>query len=239
MSIDRGAALANALPFPLGHVPTWSIVNADDPISLPLMGQFEPQVKRSHGDPIWVKKPGILGGQGWLRYVGRNLETLKFTFHAISNNVLDFYPSAAWDRLQELSRLDPTLGRPPRVYFVYGLTIVQGYITAVPEAPFDHWPNTRLPREIGPVEIEITLVPGEETVLSISTNYVVMTEDTLFEDLAKTQYGDAMYGPSLAELNQGMVVGDTLSIPRKSYPGISKRVDVAPMFDIEDVIEGL
>jgi hypothetical protein len=215
------------------------LINVDSPSELPLMGQFQPQVKRSFGEPIWVKRPGILGGKPWLRYVGRGSETLTFTFHGISNTIVDLYPSAAWERLKELSSIDATLGRPPKVCFIHGLEIVQGYITTLPEAPIDYWPSTRLPREIGPIEIEITISDVESVSLTLSTNYVILTEDTTYEALAKAQYADSRFGPSLAEYNQGKVIGDTAEVPRKNNPAISKVVSVCPYMSLEDDIDGL
>ncbi len=236
---DIAAALPNAFPFPIDRIPTWALVNADSPLEVPLMGQFDPLVKRSHGDPIWVKRPGLMGGQPWLKYVGRGNETLKFTFHAISNSIIDVYPSAAWNKLQELAQIDITLGRPPKLYFVYGATIVQGFITSLPEGPFDFWLNTRLPREIGPVEVELTLVMTNPIIASISTNYVILTEGTTYEQLARTQFNDALYGPSLAEYNQGKRLGDIVEIPRKNHPAMRKRVSVSPFMRLDDDIEGL
>lgn len=236
---DIGAALPNAVPFPIDRVPTWMLVNVDSPLELPLMGQFQPDVKRSFGDPIWVKRPGILGGKPWLRYVGRGNETLKFTFHGISNTIIDLYPSAAWERLKELSSIDATLGRPPKVCFIHGLEIVQGYITSLPEAAIDYWPLTRLPREIGPIEVEITIYDVEPVSLALSTNYVVITDGTTYEALAKAQYAEPRYAPSLAEYNQGKVVGDTAEIPRKSNSAISKTVKICPYMVLDEDITGL
>jgi hypothetical protein len=215
------------------------VINVDSPLELPLMGQLQPEVKRSYGDPIWVKRPGILGGKPWLRYVGRGNETLKFTFHAIANTIIDLYPSAAWERLKELSSIDATLGRPPKVCFVHGLEIVQGYITALPEAPIDYWPLTRMPREIGPIEVEITIFEVDSVSLTLSTNYVVLTDDTTYEELSKAQYADPRYAPSLAEYNQGKSSGDTAEIPRKSNPAITKTVSMSPYMVLDDDIAGL
>lgn len=236
---DIAAALPNVLPFPIDRIPTWMVINMDTPLELPLMGQFQPNVKRSYGEAIWSKRPGVYGSKPWLRYVGHSGETLKFTFHAIANTIVDLYPSAAWERIKQLSTLDPTLGRPPKVMFIHGLEIVQGHITAVPEADIDFWLNSRMPREIGPVEITIDISDPEPVSLTLSTNYVLLTEDTTLEDVAKAHYGDPRFAASLDEYNQGKVVGDIIEVPRKGNPSISRTVSLSPYFSTSDDIEGL
>lgn len=215
------------------------LINVDSPLELPLMGQFQPNVKRSFGDPIWAKRPGILGGKPWLRFIGRSNETLKFTFHCIANTIVDVYPSAALARLKELSSIDATLGRPPKVCFVYGVEIVRGFVTSLPEVDIDYWPMTRIAREIGPIEVEITISQVDSITLSLSTNYVVLTDSTTYEELAKTQYADSRYAAALSEYNQGVLIGGTAEVPRKVNPAIRKIVSVSPYMRLDDDISGL
>lgn len=235
-------AIPNVLPFPIRSVPTWAITNADDFFSLPLMGQFEPGIVRSDGAPIWVKKPGIFGGKAWIKYIGHRVSTLKFNFHCISRDILDQYPASALVKLNELAAVDSSLGRPPRIYFAYGTTVVEGFITDIPEIPVKYWENggfvsSRLVREVGPVQVTITHIPKTEIEISLFTNFVVFTEDASYEEIAKRQYGDPRYAQSLAVYNQGAVRGDTIEVPRKSNDVITKVVRIAPFLD--DAIEGL
>lgn len=228
-------------PFPVfGNppTPTWQLYNADTPIELPLIGQFDPEVKESNGKPIWSKKPGIGGGQPWLKYVGKDNAVLEFTFHCIAVNQLDQYPAAALKKLQELAEVDSELGRPPRVYFVYGFKIVEAYITELPESfPTRTWFKSSIIREVGPVQVILTPIPTKKVELSIGTNYVPRTENTLFEELSRTQYGDARYAHALDEVNQNVQAGETLELPRKSDTRLVKIVDLAPA--LSDEIEGL
>ncbi len=239
------------LPFPIYSVPTWMIINADSSFDLPLMGQFDPDPTVDGGKPIWVKKPGIAGGNPWMKYVGKGHETLTFLYHAIAANVADLYPSASWEKLNELASVDSVLGRPPRVFFIHGLTIVEGYITNIPKARMDHWENTRIVREMGPVQVEITIIPNSFE-LPVSTNFVQWTEHLSFEDICRRQYGDARYAHSVMLYNQGTKkfpaeepADDaeeedfTLELPRRYNPEITKLVDIAPFYDTTDAIEGL
>lgn len=222
--------------------PSWVIVNLDNPVSLPVVGQFDPKIRETRGEPIWATRPGILGSQPWLRYVGRGIGTLKFEFLGIATTILDPFPFAAWTRLQELSHRDETLGRPPRVLFTHGAVVREGFITGLPEAPYEYWGGdnalrSRLIRQIGPVDITITILPKEPTELSFFTSYIQRTEDTLFEEVALSQYGDARYALSLDLYNQGVKNGETIEVPRKRSGSVTPRATVAPF--LGDDIEGL
>lgn len=218
--------------------PSWVIVNADNPLSLPLIGQFDPKIRQGKAKPIWQKKPGIAGALPWLKYVGENVTELSFEFHVIGLTITDVYPWLAWLRLNELASIDESLGRPPRVYFNHGLTLVEGFITSVPDAEFKHWSqgnvpalNTRIVREIGPIRVTITKLPKKPSVLSVGTNFLPKTEETKFEEVAFTQYGDARYAQTLAIYNQGITDGETIEVPRKRSGDVSTITPVAPFFD--------
>jgi hypothetical protein len=226
--------------FPPG--PTWVLVNYDNPISFPVWGQFDPKVREDRGKPMWDEKPGILGALPWLKYNGIGHHKITFEFYALATTILDFYPELAWFRLHELSLVDPSLGRPPVVLFTHGPLVYRGYITEVPEAPIKFWGGhdflrSRKIQEIGPVKITITKLPDVPFQIDPFTNYVTYTEETVFEDLAKAQYGDARYAPSLAVYNQGIAVGETLELPRRSSGAVTKDQALAPY--LEDAIEGL
>lgn len=223
--------LPNTLPVPVNGVPTWQLASLDSPLEMPLMGQFKPEVRRKTGAPLWTKRPGILGSAPYIRYTGKEADTLVFRFHCIAMNITDLYPSAAYSRLLELARYDTTLGRPPQVVFVYGTTMVTGYITDVPEVAIDYWQNTRMPREIGPIDVEITEIPVQPAITSESTSYVVYTDDLLLEETCLTQYGDSRLAPLIALWNQGVVPGDTLELPRRSHEALTRSSVVAPTFD--------
>jgi hypothetical protein len=196
----------------------------------------------SKGAPMWQRKPGILGAMAWLKFVGQDLSTVSFEFIGIATTILDAYPLAAWERLNELAAFDSSLGRPPMVLFTHGPMIVEGFITEIPEAPFEYWGGnnqirSRIVRQIGPVRITITRVPKESTEISLTTNYVTKTEETRFEDLALLQYGDARYGQMLAVYNQGVKNEGKIEIPRKKSGLVPKTPLIAPYLD--DSIEGL
>lgn len=233
----------NVLPFPIcAPGPTWILTDADNPLGLPVMGQFDPQGQDDPGQPIWQKKPSIAGGLGWLKYVGENLGSFSFEFLAISNSVLDQYPTVAWERLQTLYKVDESLGRPPRVIFNHGPIVVEGFITSIPAAPIEYWGGnnairSRLIRQVGPVRITITKIPKETSEISLFTNFVTKTEETNFEDLSLLQYGDARYAQTLAIHNQGIKLEETVEIPRKRSGQVSKVTPVAPQLD--EVIAGL
>lgn len=229
------------LPIPLFGKPpilTWVIVNADTPLELPLIGQFDPEAKISAGKPMWSKKPGIAGGAPWLKYVGKKNGELKFTFHCIAVNGIDLYPMMALAKLQELASVDKDLGHPPRVYFAYGLMIVEGFITDLPDVfPTKTWFRTSVIREVGPVEVGITILPAEEIQLFSGTNFIMRTDDIKFEELSKNQYQDARFGQALDKFNQGVKVNEILELPKRSNPAITRTVPTAPGWD--DSIEGL
>lgn len=234
---------ANAFPFPISAPgPTWAMIDADNPLSLPVLGQFDPKVQDNPGKPMWQKKPGIAGGLGWLKHVGRGLGDITFEFLAISTSVLDFYPLVAWERLQSLATTDESLGRPPRVVFTHGPLIVEGFITELPPAPMEYWGGnnfitSRLIRQVGPIRITITKIPKETTEISLTTNFVTRTEETRFESLSQMQYGDARYTQTLAIYNQGVKVEETLELPRRKSGFVSKVTPIAPYLD--EAIEGL
>lgn len=221
------------LPIPL-RVPTWAIFNRDLPASLPLMGQFDPQVQIGRSRPIWSIVPGIAGGKPLVQHVGSEVDVLKFTFHAMAENVLDQYPVAAWRRLCELASADATLGRPPVVLFVHGQVVTKGHITDLPEAPHAFWELTRTVREVGPVQVTITVLPGEDTVLSLLTGYVPNLGGVTYEQVAKDRYGDARYAASLADHNQGVKSGQMMEVPRRSNRAISRVVALSPLFKLAD-----
>jgi hypothetical protein len=232
-------------PFPIRQVPTWAVINADDPLSLPLMGQFNTDVAFGGGKPIWAIRPGIAGGQAWMQYVGEHPVELVFTFHGIANDILDFYPQVGWSRLKELAERDDTLGRPPRVWFVHGLTIFEGYITSFGDPSFKYWQHDNLVtqrsvREVGPVQVTITIVPGTEIEFAIGTAYILHTGNELvYEEIAKAKYGSAMFGAALRDYNQGVVEGGQVEAPRRENPELVKISSVSPYFDTSDAIEGL
>lgn len=227
--------LPNTLPIPVNGIPTWQLSSLDSPLDVPVMGQFKPDVRRKVGAPIWNKRPGILGSEPYVRYIGKDADSLVFRFHCIAMNITDLYPEAAYARLLELAKYDSTLGRPPQVAFVYGTTLVKGYITNIPEVPVDYWLNTRMPREIGPIDVEITEIPVQLAVTSESTAYVPYTDDLLMEEACLAQYGEARLAPLIALWNQGVVVGETLELPRRSHAALTRTAPVAPAFDgIED-----
>jgi hypothetical protein len=222
--------------------PSWVLVNLDNPISLPVLGQFDPKLEEDRGKPICQKKPGILGGLAWIKYVGEEIGSVSFEFMAIGTTILDPFPLAAWLRLNELKSIDTTLGRPPRVLFTHGLMVVEGFITNIPDAPMEYWGGdnfirSRIIRQIGPVRITITRIPKETTEISILTNFIPRNEETKFEELSLSQYGDARYAQTLAIYNQGVKDGQTLEIPRKSSGYVSKVTPVAPA--LGESIEGL
>jgi len=216
--------MPSPIAFPPG--PSWVLVNADQPLSLPVLGQFDPELRVQKGRPKWQSKDGIAGGMPWLKYTGKGLGYFTFVFHAISLTTFDQYPLLAWERINELADYDSTFGRPPRVWWWHGLHFFEGFIVDIPDAPIKHWGpgiiNSRLVREIGPVTITVKRIPKEKTELSISTNYVTKTDDTLYEELALQQYGDARYGHTLEEHNQGVQVEETIELPRKNSGLISK-----------------
>lgn len=233
--------LPNATSVQINGVPTWLIVNADSFLSEPLTGQFDPEIKITDGEPIWVDKPAILGGQPFFKYIGRGNRKLRFTFHGLAHNITDQYPAMALSRIQEFTAYDSTLGHPPRLYFYYGTTLVEGYITGLPEIPITYWPNTllRLIREVGPIEVTMTLVPQTEVAISISTNYVVITDDLLPEETCLAQYDDPRFWMAISEYNQGKRSGDVLELPRKINPAVSRTVSVAAFLSTRDIISGL
>ena len=236
--------IPNVFPFPIRQAPTWTIWNADNWISLPLMGQFNTDVTWIGGKPIWVKKPAIAGGEAWMQYVGHGVDELRFTFHAISNDVLDFYPSVAWEKLKSLMARDDNLGRPPLIWFIHGTTITQGYITKIGDPTVQYWESQaqiiRFAREIGPVEVTITIKPKTEYTLSLSTSFTLHTgDDFTYEDAAHSKYGDPRYGASLRDYNQGVTDNDQVELPRKSHRKITKNVDVGVYLDVSSTIEGL
>jgi hypothetical protein len=221
--------------------PTWGIVNMDNYLSVPLPGQFDPKLVVGKTRPIWQRRPGLAGAKPWVKYVGNDVGQVSFEFYVVGLTVTDIYPEFAWMRLQELASSDEALGRPPRIMFMHGLRAYQGYITDVPEMPIEYWSggllNSRIVRAIGPGRVTITLAPDAEPLLSLGTSYIPKTEGTLFEDLAKTQYGDARYGQGLTEYNQGVGLNETIEMPRKSLGLVTRDVFVAAYF--EDSIEGL
>lgn len=223
-----------AQPLPVSG-PTWRIVNIDNPLSSPIIGQFNPNLQEDKGAPIWVEKPGIMGGQPWLKYVGRNISKFNFEFNFISHTILDQYPLFAWNLLNELGSIDSSLGRPPRILFTYGTFVAEGFITAIPPGPIKHWAgnleNLGAVRQIGPVTITVTRIPRSTAVIPSGTNFVAKTADSNFEELARRQYGNARYSQTLAIHNQGVKVEETLELPRLDTSGIEIIAPTAAHFD--------
>jgi len=62
--------MPSPIAFPPG--PSWVLVNADQPLSLPVLGQFDPELRVQKGRPKWQSKDGIAGGMPWLKYTGRS-----------------------------------------------------------------------------------------------------------------------------------------------------------------------
>lgn len=222
--------------------PTWLLVNYDNPLSMPVTGQFDPKIQEDRGQPKWQMKDGIAGGLPWMKHTGIGHQSITFEFLAISTTVLDPYPLAAWFRLHELSLADPATGRPPVVMFTHGPIVYRGFLVEVPEAPMEYWGGhdfirSRFVRQVGPVRIKLVKLPDVPFSIEPFTSYVTMTEETLFEDLARQQYGDARFAESLREWNQGRAVGDTLELPRKSSGVITRTVPASPYFG--EAIEGL
>lgn len=235
--------LPSVLTFPTNKPgPTWALINADNPLSLPVMGQFDPKIQENRGPPIWQKRPGIAGAPPWLKYTGENVSELTFEFFALSVNSLDLYPLLAWNRLNELAKVDETVGHPPRVIFNHGPMIAEGFITGIPSCPIEYWGGanvirSRLIRQVGPVRITITRIPKDPTEVSVFTNFIPNTEHTTFESLARLQYGDARFAQSLAFWNQGQSIGEELELPRKASGVITQSAPVAPY--LGEPIEGL
>ena len=227
------------IAFPPG--PSWVIVNLDNLLSVPLLGQFDPNIKWSKGKPIWQKKPGIGGGEPWLKYIGHSNKELTFEFVAYANSIVDPYPFLAWLRLNELAAIDETLGRPPRLLFTHGPVIVEGVITDLPAAPIVYWGTgaggkplkaalrSRLVRQVGPISVTLTVVPKKKALLGSGTNVLTRTEETDYDELSLTQYGDARYGQSVAIYNQGVRIEEKIELPRlRSNSNITKSPPVAP-----------
>lgn len=239
-----------ALARPIFHDSTWVITNLDKPNELPLMGMFEPNIVLSGGEPIWAKRPGIGGGQPWLRHIGRHANVLKWSFHAVAVNIVDGYPSAAYEKLLAWSRIDTALGRPPRISFVYGPVVMDGFITDLPEAPLEYWENTRVLRQIGPMVVSITEAPAAPASLATGTAYATMTANTQFEELASAQYQDARFGQLLAIYNDGVRDGDTIEMPNKhgvrsrvgrggARTNVEARVSISPYLADDGIVEDL
>ena len=117
--------MASPIAFPPG--PSWVIINADNPISLPLLGQFDPKLQEQQGKPIWQKKPGLAGGLPWLKYVGQNLGHITIEVMFVGLSVIDPYPELAWFRLNELKdlALDLSLVVYGQRVRVPGLTVLE------------------------------------------------------------------------------------------------------------------
>lgn len=227
--------LSSPIKIPPG--PSWVIINRDNPISLPVIGQFDPKVEQDRGKPIWQTKPGIFGAQPWLKFVGQDISSMTFEFHMITTTILDPMPLLMWERLVELSKFNESLGRPPRIIFSHGINTVEGFITELPAAmPMAYWGGSniirsRMVREVGPGRVKITKIPYDLPMeLPSFTNYVPFTEDTNFEELARAQYGDARYAPSLNAYNQGRKVGGTIDIPRQRSGAVTREAPISPVF---------
>lgn len=226
--------------FPPG--PSWLLINYDNPLSLPVWGQFDPKVREDRGQPKWQMKDGVAGGLPWMKHVGIGHRGITFEFLAIGTTILDPYPEAAWFRLHELSLVDSALGRPPIVLFTHGLIVYRGFLVEVPEAPKEFWGGTdfirsRIVRQIGPVQIKLIAVPDVPFSIEPFTRSLLYDGEATYEEMALSQYGDSRYGPSLAEWNQGVGVGDQVELPRKASGVINKTVPLSPY--LSKSIEGL
>jgi hypothetical protein len=209
------------------------MINMDNVLSLPVVGQFDPRIQEDKGQPIWQVKPGVAGAQPFIKYTGVNISTMSFEFLAIGTTVLDPYPLLAWMRLNELAANDEALGHPPRIAFAHGPMVAEGFITSLPEAPFEYWGGdnairSRIVRQIGPVRITITRLPKDPMEISLKTSYVPYTEDVEFEDVCKSQYGDARLCQTLAIYNQGVLLGSRLELPRRKSGLVSNVTPIAP-----------
>lgn len=215
----------------------------DDPISLPLMGQFNTNVSWPGDKPVWVVKDGLAGGQHWMQHVGTTARKMTFTYHAIANDVWDFYPGISWLWLSNLTKRDDSLGRPPRVMFIHGLTIVQGYITEVGDPTVQYWESQRqvlrTAREIGPVNVTITTLPTTDYDISFSTSYEAFDSVSSYEDLARSKYGDARFGPSVREYNQGKRSGDQVELPHIRNTALTKRQPLSTFMQPSKDVTGL
>jgi len=225
-------------PIPQGK-PTWALVNLDSAAEPPIIGQFNAVFNRTDGNPIWSKRPGLMGGRPWLSFVGAGSGMLSFSFIAIATHVLDTYPMDAWNKLQEWAKPDPVLGRPPRVLWTYGRESIEGYITKLPTAQIKMWESVPAVHTVGPVMVEITEANPREAQLPSSTAFVTNHSDLTAEGLANRHLGDARYGASLRTYNQGVPLNGQLEVPRASSVEIVKVPTVSPFMRTDDDIEGL
>ena len=70
---------------------TWMLGSRE--VSLPpIIGQFKAESEWKIGDHLWTQKPGILGSEPWVKYLGRNHDSMTFRFHYIADNILDQIP---------------------------------------------------------------------------------------------------------------------------------------------------
>lgn len=230
------------MSIPTDRAPTWTIVNLDNPISLPVGGQFDPKIEESRGAALWQIDPGILGSPASLHYIGEDAGFFTFEFMALGTTVIDPYPVAAWRRLNELSKFDDDLGRPPRILFTHGINTIEGFITEIPPAPQEYWGGrdlirSRIVRQVGPVRIRITKIPKEKAEVSLFTLYIPYTPEVTFETLAKSQYGSADFANSLRDFNQGARIGGQLEVPRLDSKSVEDSSYVSPYFDTTSVFD--
>lgn len=224
--------------------PTWILSNVDNPTkSTPITGQFDPKLQRGIGGPKWQIKPGILGAPAWLKFVSKGVPGLSFEFLYIAETITDRRPGSALQLLERFADLDETLGRPPRVLFTYGKTIIEAYITGIPESiPILFWGDGRnqnigrIARQIGPFRVTLHEIARPVAEVSSFTNFVTKTEETTFEMLARRQYGNARYAQTLAIHNQGVEIGKIIEIPRKRSGLVSKVTPISSYLD--DTTEG-
>ena len=137
-------AIPNLLTFPTSRPgPSWVLINYDNPLSFPVMGQFDPEIRDNPGGPIWQTKPGIAGGLPWLKFTGRNLGSITIRFLAISVTTLDLYPILAWKRIQELATVDEIFSDPRHPY-------TQGLLQALPATRRGREPLYTIPGRVPP-----------------------------------------------------------------------------------------
>lgn len=209
----------------------WKISAIDPEVRLELEAQFDPEqgMERSLSPQLGT---AVSAGSSLphVQAVSGGLDVVRFddVFRA-QLSITDIRPQI--DTLERLARVDPSIGRIPRIQLTWGDLEITGFVSALTTRITDYW-WTGLPKACA-FTIEITRAEelGLETGPAGETLYVVLGSGETFEELGRRYYGDPLLGelirrqnPSLAD---GEAAGDLVKVLEANHPAVAG-VRVAP-----------
>ena len=214
----------------------WKLESLDSAVYLVLEGQSQPDDGVQVEDGPTTTETSTAGTSiptvQWVAGGGRlvRFSSVFWSLHLLD----DIRPKV--EALEALAKLDPSLGRAPRVSFTWGDLAVEGFVVGVSRRYTGWWPVSGYPKTVA-FDLSIReAVPVTASSSSGETQRLVLAAGETFEALGLRFYGDPMKGelirrenPALAD---GEVVGDRVKVLEREHPRVRGLVPrpLAPPF---------